>query len=265
MLLILLFSILLVSQSFSKGITLHMASIEDSPKLHLYFHELLKTALSEDGYEVNLITEELPQLRVKYYLDNGVTSIYWLLQSQERDEKYIPINIGLTEGFIGKRIFLIKKGNQHIFDKVKTLDDFRALNLYGAIGKKWFDIKVWKENNLNYIEHRGSWKSIFKILSLRRSYDYFPRGLNEISVEAQEYPDLEIEKRLILIYERDFIFYLSKSGPNSGAKYKDIIGKALLKAKNSGLINRLVKKHWAKDFEKLDYTNRIKIYLETPK
>jgi len=260
-----LFSILFISQSYAKEITLHMASIEDSPKLHLYFHELLQTALLEDGQDVKLITEELPQLRVKYYLDNGVTTIYWLLQSQERDEKYIPIKIGLTEGLIGKRILLIKRGNQHIFDKVKTLEDFRDLNLVAPIAKKWFDIKVWEENDLTYSEHKGSWKTIFKTLSHRTGYDYFSRGLNEIGVEVKEYPLLEIEKRLVLIYDRDFIFYLSKEGPNSGAKYKDIIEHALTKAKESGLIKRLVKKYWASDFEELDYDNRIKLYLKTPK
>ena len=242
-----------------------MASLEDSPKLHLYFHELLETALIEDGQTITLITEKTPHLRAKYNLDYGDISIFWMLQSKERDEKYIPINIKLTEGLIGKRILLIKKGNQHIFDKVKTLEDFRVLNLYGAIGKKWFDIKVWEENNLKYIEHRGSWKSIFKILSFRTSYDYFSRGLNEISVEAKEYPLVEIEKRLVLIYDRDFIFYLSKDGSNAGAQYKDIIQSALVKAKESGLIKRLVKKYWDKDFEELDYDNRIKLYLKTPK
>jgi len=260
---IFIFLLLFISQSHSKEITLHMASLEDSPKLHLYFHELLKTALREDGHKVNLITEEVPHLRAKYHLDSGDLSIFWLLQTKERDKKYIPIKIKLTEGLIGKRILLIKKGNQHIFDKVKTLEDFRALNLNGAMGKKWFDIKVWKENNLNYIEHRGSWKSIFKVLGHRTSYDYFSRGLNEISVEEEEYPLLKIEKRLALIYDRDFIFYLSKEGSNAGIQYKDAIQSALLKAKESGLIKRLVKKYWAKDFEELHYEDRIKLYLKT--
>jgi len=242
-----------------------MASVEDSPKLHLYFHELLETALIEDGQKINLITEKTPHLRAKYNLEYGNISIFWLLQSKERDKKYIPINIKLTEGLISKRILLIKKGNQHLFDKVKTVEDFRNLDLFGAIGKKWFDIKVWEENNLKYIEHRGSWKSIFKILYLRTSYDYFSRGMNEIIVEQEEYPNTEIEKRLVLIYDRDFIFYLSKEGVHAGAEYKNIIESALLKAKKSGLIKRLIQKYWAKDFEELDYEKRIKLYLKTPK
>jgi hypothetical protein len=166
---------------------------------------------------------------------------------------------------IGKRVLLIKKGNQHSFDNIKNLEDFRKSNLVGAMGKSWFDIKVWQENDLNYKEHMGNWKHIFDILSLRTRYDYFSRGLNEIRIEEKEHSLLEIEKKLVLIYDRDFIFYLSKEGPNAGSKYKNIIESALKKAKKSGLIKRLVRKYWAKDFEALDYDNRIKLYLKTPK
>jgi len=133
------------------------------------------------------------------------------------------------------------------------------------MGEGWFDVKVWRENGIKYKEHGGNWKYIYDVLAYQDRYDYFSRGFNEIVLESKEHPLLDIEKRLLLIYDRDFIFYLSKNGINAGAKYKNEIQEALEKAKNSGLIKRLVRKYWANDFEVLDYDNRIKIYLKTPK
>ncbi len=255
---------LFISNSYSSQITLHIAIVEDSPKLHIFFHELLEIALKEDGYTPILIKSKLPHLRIKHYLDIGEISIHWMVESDERNKKYIPVKVGLTNGLIGQRIVFIKKGEQHLYDGVKNLEDFRNLDLVGGMGKKWFDVKVWEANNLRYKEHSGNWKSIFKMIPLGRDYNYFSRGLNEILSEAEQYPDLAIEERLVLAYERDFIFYLSKTGENAGAKYKEIIEHALKKAAANGLIERLVKKHWANDFKMLNYDNRTKIHLQTP-
>lgn len=188
-----------------------------------------------------------------------------MIETRERNEKYIPIKVGLTNGLIGKRVLFIKKDNQDAFDNVKNLDDFRKLNLVAGMGESWYDVKVWKENNLNYKTQSGNWKVIFKMISKGVRYDYFPRGINEILVEAKNYPYLGIEKNLVFIYDRDYIFYLSKEGKNAGIKYKDIIEKSLLKAKKSGLLEKLIQKYWKDDFEKLNYDERIKLHLKTPK
>ena len=132
------------------------------------------------------------------------------------------------------------------------------------MGKNWFDVKVWKANNLRFLEHPGEWKSIYKMLAADREYDYFSRGLNEIVSESSLYPELAIEKRLALIYDRDFIYYLSKTGPNAGSRYREIIQKAMRQAKISGLIGNLVYKYWGADFNYLNYAERIKIQLQTP-
>lgn len=252
---------LFVSISCAENIPLNISIVDDSPKLHIFFHELLETALKEDGHTPVLFTAVLPHLRIKSYLDEGKISIHWMVESAERNKKYTPVEVGLTNGLIGQRILLIKKGDQYLYDGVNTLADFRDLNLVGGMGQQWFDVKVWKANQLRYKEHSGNWKSIFEMIPSRRVYDYFPRGLNEIVVEARQYPDLAIEKRLVLVYDRDFRFYLSKTG----AVYKDEIEHALKMAKVSGLIERLVGKHWGNDLKTLNYDKRTVIHLKTPK
>ncbi|WP_354623182.1 hypothetical protein [Psychromonas sp. MME2] len=241
-----------------------MPIVDESPQLHLFFHELLETAITEIGQTPQLISTRLPQRRIKSYLDQGLISIYWAIEHDEEDKKYIPIKVGLTAGLIGQRILLIKNGDQNIYSKVDDLDSFRELGLVAGMGKDWFDISVWKANKLLYKEAHGNWKSIFKMIPYGRDYNYISRGINEILVEAEEYDDLQIESKLVLIYNRDFQFYLSKNGVNSGEKYQQIIELAIKNAQKSGLIDRLVNKYWGDAFKRLNYENRVKIYLQTP-
>ena len=260
-----LFLILLAFEVHSETIKLHIPVINDSPKQHLYFHELLNTSIKDIGHTPKLISSELPQLRAKEYLKSGDISIFWMVESTERNLQFEPIQKGITNGLIGKRILFIKKGDQQQYNQVKNLDDFRKLNTVGGMGEDWFDAKVWAKNKLRYKEHSGMWTSIFKMIPEDRDYNYFARGINEILVEAKQYPKLAIEENLVLIYDRDFRFYLSKEGPNAGIKYLAILNYAIRKAKESGLISRLVRKYWANDFEELNYDKRIKIHLASPK
>ena len=257
--------LLISTEAFANEMTIYIPIISESTQQHLFFHELLETALIDDGQNPRLITPELPQRRSKYFLNNGEISIFWMIESEQRNKQFIPIEVGLTNGLISKRILFIKKGDQHLYNNVDSLEDFRKLNLTGGMGEKWFDTKVWKANHLKYKEQSGEWKSIFRMIPAGRDYHYFSRGLNEIIVESKEYPDLAIEENLVLIYDRDYRFYLSKSGKNAGGKYKKVIEKALKKAEINGLIDKLVMKYWGSHFQTLNYDRRIKINLKTPK
>jgi hypothetical protein len=261
----LIFFVLLPSGAYSEVIQLRIPFVLDTPEQMPYYYELLNTAIREAGHTPRLIVRKLPHLRAKMMLKRGEISIFWMVESAQRNQEFIPIEVGITNGLIGKRILFIKKGDQPLYDHVKTLEDFRRLNLVGGMGKDWFDVKVWEANGLRYKEQSGNWQAIFKKIPAGRDFNYCSRGLNEIVVEAKQYPELEIERKLVLIYDLDFRFYLSKEGPNAGAEYKDILKSAMKKAQESGLIDRLVRKYWVNDFETLHYDERIKIYLETPK
>lgn len=250
--------------ALSDLITLHVPIVEESTEQHLFYHELLETAIKEIGHTPKLVAAPLPQLRIKNYLDHGLISLYWMIESAQRNKKYIPIEVGLTNKLIGKRILFIKKSDQHFYQKVQNLQDFRNLKFVATIGKKWFDAEVWKANNLAYNETSGSWKQLFRMTAQGSRQHYFPRGVNEITVEAQQHPDLAIEKRLLLVYDRDFRFYLSKQGENAGGRHKKVLEQALKNARESGLIERLIDKYWGNELIKLNYKKRIKILLKTP-
>lgn len=245
-------------------ITLHIPIVEESNRQHSFYHELLATSIKEIGHTPHLIEYQLPQLRIKNYLQYGVISLYWMVESEERNELFIPIEVGLTDKLIGQRVLLINKQDQGLYEAVKDLEDFRKLKLTASMGKNWFDSDIWEVNDLDYHEHSGSWKKIFNMIAKGTRHNYFPRGVNEIIVEAEQHPELAVEERLMLIYDRDFRFYLSKTGVNAGAKYEKELKLALKKAQESGLIKRLIDKYWGDDFKKLNYDDRVKIYLQSP-
>lgn len=250
-----------IPKAFSETVKLVIPTISESPRQKDFFHELLTTALIQSGHTPILINKNYPQKRVIQQLNNGNLSLFWMISSKQRDQKYIPIKVNLTQNLIGKRILFIKQGEQYLYDQVKNLNDFRNLQLIAGMGMHWFDAQVWKANNLRYKEKEGNWEAIFKMIPRNHTYDYFPRGINEIVNESKQYPDLDIENNLVFIYDRDFQFYLSKTGLNAGKKYEKILTEALFQAEKSGLINQLVEKYWGNNLNILNYEHRTKIYL----
>jgi hypothetical protein len=230
---------------------------------HVYYHELLRKALKLNGYDLDLKVDELPQKRAEGLLDKNALSIYWFLPTKERDNRgWVKIGIGLTNGLIAQRVLFIPKGKQTLYNKVRTLGDFRKLGMCGAFGVNWFDVKVWKHNALKYETVDGDWHVIYGMLAAgNRKIDYFSRGANEIIEEAKLHPELEIEKNLIFVYDHDFFFYMDKT---DGARYKDIIEKALIKAKSTGLMDTLLRKYFLESLDQIGYKNRLRIKLQKP-
>ncbi len=252
--------ILASSIVLAKTIELDMVSFDDNT--HKYYYELLEESLKLTGNE--LVINNLgyiPNQRIEKMLDTGIVSIHWFVESDKRDRRWVPIREGLTNGLIGNRILFIPKGMQSDYLNVKTLDDFRSLDKVGGFGVGWYDVKVWKKNNLKYYEKDGEWRSLYPMVAANnRGIDYFSRGVIEILSEAKQYPQLDIEENLVFIYSRDFYFYLSPVAE----QYKEIIKKSLLKAKETGLMDKLINKYWGNTLEELEYDNRIKIRLENP-
>ncbi len=252
--------------AFASPRTIHLVLpvTAENPKLCVYFHDLIQQALEDSGFRVTIAKREVPQKRAAIMLQQGELSAIWAIASKERNQKYLPVPVGLTNGLIGKRIFLIRPDDQQHFDQIIDLESLRQSGLVAAMGPGWFDSKVWQSNQLSYSENSSNWVHIYDMLRFGRVYDYFPRGLNEILLESEQHPELAIERNLVLVYARDFQFYLSKTGPFAGVRYQDAITTALEEAKKRGLIDNLVHQYWGADYEALGYDQRIKIYLNTP-
>lgn len=246
---------------WSETITLKLPRYKDNS--HRYYHELLKESLKQIGVDVQISGSEfhLPQKRAVLMVKHGRLDAVWLVESGERNRIYHSAGVGLTDGLIGKRVLFIPKGAQKKFNLVTNLNDFKRLGLYGAFGISWYDVKIWKHNGLLVTTVDGDWQQIYaKVEARLEGYDYFSRGINEIILEAPNHPELEIEQNLLLIYDRDFQLYLGKSG----AQHREIIRKALLKSKENGLMERLIRKHWSDVYSEMLPDKRQVIRLELP-
>ena len=239
----------------------HMLFPTASTSQHQYFYELLETSLKEAGHTPYISkVDNIPHLREWDMLKHGDISITWLVQNKERDKSYLPVRVPLTNGLIGKRILLIPEGKNSLYAHVQNLDDFKKLNLVGGFGTNWFDTGVWDVNGLAYTEIANPNLIYMMVATEGRDIDYFSRGFNEVVEEQRTHPILKIESHLMFQYNRDFIFYLSPSRPD----LVPILTEALTKARDSGLIDRLVRKHWAENFEIIKPEERTIIPLAAP-
>ncbi|WP_434340446.1 hypothetical protein [Motilimonas cestriensis] len=229
---------------------------------HEYFHELLLRSLSAQGIEVTIIApySHLPQKRAVRLLESQAISLFWMIETPRRNQKFTKVNVGLTKGLIGKRILLVPKEDKMRYAKVTNLDDFRQLNVTGGFGANWFDIEVWQANQLRYIVRDGEWRALYDMLSSNGGVNYFSRGVNEILSEQQQHPYLVVEPHLLFEYQRDFVFYLS----SQNAYHKTMIESALIKANKSGLMDQLIKEYWSQYFDSLGLEQRVKLKLLTP-
>ncbi|WP_108649922.1 hypothetical protein [Dongshaea marina] len=255
---------LLLSSSIALGapakLTFKLPAIAE--KHHLYYHELLTQALAklDVALTIEIPYQKLSQKRIIKMVENNQLSLFWQFQTRERDKRLTPIPVSLTDGMMGQRIFLIPKGAQPSYSKINSLADLRVSGLVGGFGANWYDIKVWRYNRLPYYVKDGEWRALYKMLSIDRGINYFSRGFNEILTEASLHPDLEIEQHLLLIYNRRYQFYLSPQA----SQHQRLLERALLKAKQSGLMEQLIRKHWRQSFAQLKPEKRLKLYLKTP-
>lgn len=230
---------------------------------HAYYHELISSAMTAQGHTVTIeALEPVPQPRIVAELEAGNVTLYWFLATDERDKLYVPVGVNITNGLIGKRVMLVPKGQASLYAQVKNVNDLQALDKIGAFGNvTWFDVEVWKASGLKFYAYSGEWNpALFKLVAANRGADYFPRGLTEVLAEASLYPELEIEPKLLLVYDRDQQFYLAKDQE----ALRQPLADALNAAKSSGLIDQLVNKHFGTSLTQLQPDTRVAIQLTAP-
>ncbi len=228
---------------------------------HEYFHEILSSALSQAGHTAAIETiVDIPDLREREMLKAGDIDVLWLIRSKERDEQYLPIPVNLTNGLVGQRILLVSQAKKNNFKDINTLEDFRELGKIGGLGKDWFDVRVWAANDLPYREI-VKWRLLYDMVADgTRNIDYFSRGFNEVVENAHDHPNLAIEPHLMLVYDRDFRFYVSPKAPH----LVPILEDALLKLRDSGEMDKIIKKRWAKSYDIIKPDQRTILKLKNP-
>ncbi len=190
--------------------------------------------IERDKYKTDLIKMILDRAKIDYELyyykkpgghdqnverlKKGIVTIQSFGATKFLEETLIPIRIPIFKGLIGYRVFLINKNDQHKFNKIKELDQLRKLT--GMQGKGWTDIKILNDAGLPQLVVPSF--ALYRILNRGGRADYFSRAVYEAVGELQtlknEYPDITLEKRILLTYPFALYFYVSPKYPDLAKK-----------------------------------------------
>lgn len=185
--------------------------VQGNNSIEVYARGLLQLALSKlpEPYKVEETVPNTSEERMVSMLMDKQLDVVWYATTNELEEKLQPIYIPIYRGLLGYRVLMIKKGNQHKFDGIKTLEDLRRVSL--GQGHFWADTNVLTANGLNVVRVL-KYEGLFYMLDGDR-FDAFPRGAHEPWSEMQRYPELalEVEKNLLLSYTNPFYFFVNKT------------------------------------------------------
>lgn len=185
--------------------------VQGNNAIEAYAKGLLKLALSKvpTEYDWQEPVENTSEERIVNMLMDNTLDIVWYASTIDLEERLLPVRVPMYRGLLGYRVLMIKKGTQHKFDGVKTLEDLRQFSL--GQGRFWADTQVLTSNGLNVVKVL-KYEGLFHMLDGDR-FDGFPRGVHEPWAEIQRYPQLalDVEQNLLLSYINPFYFFVNKS------------------------------------------------------
>ena len=197
---------------------------------------------------------------------NKDINLIWLPCSLEREKRLLPIYVYMGGRAMGHRVCLIKKGNQHLFDNIESLQDFIDSGLVLGSGTHWADTEILKYNRIP-VATNPVYGLLYSQLELGR-FDAFPRGIDQVERNLRENgpegsgKNISIESRLLFVYPFKEIIFVSKKNPALKRRLEAGYERAVKAGRCSEIFA-------AKDgsldmFESLNLKDRVIIHLENP-
>jgi ABC-type amino acid transport substrate-binding protein len=213
-------------------------------------------------YTIRPSKEIMERTRALQELTEGRTiNLHWSSMSRADEERLRAVPIPLHRGLIGYRVLVIRKDRQLEFDKINSLAQLSAVT--GGQGIGWVDTDILRDAGL-HIE-TATYDALFRMVQAGH-IDYYPRGLIEAYTELQarhsDFPDLVVEKHLLLAYRSDFVFYTNRANTRLAAA----IEKGLKMAYRDGSYMRLFNSHpyIQTALERAGLPHRTVIWIDNP-
>ena len=182
-----------------------------------YVHALLDEALTRTsakyGPFVLRPVQEMPRNRQIRALESetGTINLAILGTAHGICEVLRPILIPVDKGLVGYRLLFIRALRQERFDAVRAPGDLKAIS-FGQ-NFTWDDVDILRANGIT-VQTGEDFEGLFQMLRSGR-FDALPRGVGEIGREYAEhapaYPDLRIERDLLIHYPLPVYFWFSRS------------------------------------------------------
>lgn len=187
----------------------------------------LKLALERSGAEFRMepIRENLSEGRKRTLLSEGNMEVYWSMTSSELEGEFEPVRFPVYKGLLGNRIFIIRQGEQHRYDAIKTFADLQRFN--AGQGKLWPDTQILQSGNIS-VRTTMDYENLFYMLEGGR-FDYFPRGIHEPFQEVEARPELNlvVENNIMLVYRAPMYFFVRKDNKQLAERIHQGLDKAL--------------------------------------
>lgn len=240
-------------------------SANDPDSDNYYFVRILKLALdktvdSHGPYRLERPEAYLVDSRLRASIDQGVVDLAWFTTSPEAEAHFLAIKKPLLGAINEYHQLLIRREDQQRFSKVDTLGDLRSF--VGGTSDQWADAQVLRANKLPLVAV-SRYPVLFKMLAAKR-FDYFPRGIYQITPEAERHPELDlvIENSLMLHYPSCTYFFVSKDNPELADRIQLGLELAESDGSRDELFNSIPRFRWAQ--QQLENHSRNVLRLKLP-
>ncbi|MDX1757759.1 MAG: hypothetical protein R3175_17010 [Marinobacter sp.] len=177
-----------------------------------YELSVLRLALAHAPGEHSLRVVPLPdatQERVFSLLDspNAPINLFFSGYSPERERRLLQVNVPLTRGLLGYRLFLVKASRVQELSEITDIETLRRHAIGSGIG--WPDNNILAVNGLKLVTSR--YDNLWRMLEMER-FDLFHRGVQEIYTELDrpQRSNLAVLPGVAVVFPFDYFFYVSR-------------------------------------------------------
>jgi len=182
--------------------------------------------------------------------------------TQQLEDSLLPIRVPLDKGLLGYRVFLIRRDMQDRLDKVHTLEDLKRFSIGQA--EFWADVEILRDAGFKVVTG-DHYEGLFSMLLARR-FDLFSRSVAEVADELrtrqQQFPDLAIEKELLLSYPMPRYFFVQRAA--AGEQLASRIEEGFAMMQKDGSFDNLFNAHKAPFEELLNLKKRRLLHIPNP-
>lgn len=237
---------------------------------HDYFWQLLSAALLAADGNHTLLTykfdDSIPQSRVLRAMldDSAPYNVTFTGHNAEREALMHQIDIPLTRGLYGYRVFVIHKSDAPLFKNIQSLKTLTDRISVGS-GSSWPDTTILKAAGFNV--KTSNITTLWSMLA-RGRFTAFPRSVYEVGSELKNRGNMVqgtpvmLEETIMLHYPFDLFLYL----PPNEKRRADILEQGLRRIYTDGTFMEIFEKDtWIKAaLEQISKHNRKIITLKNP-
>ncbi|WP_420549707.1 hypothetical protein [Curvivirga sp.] len=236
-------SILIIDVSASKAEKFILGLQNYDQQISSYQESVVELALQHipgsHSFEIKRL--EVSQDRIFRFLEDENSEIDFSIggYSRDKEQRFLQLDIPISRGILGYRIFAIRDDSKDMFHSIETLEDLKGQVVVGS-GIGWPDTEIFRANGFRV--EAASYRNLWLMLAKGR-YDAFNRGIGEAYLEINSYadllPNLTVDDSLMVHYPYGQFFYFKKSAQRK----HDLLMEGIQAAYDSGAYMKLFNSH----------------------